>query len=216
MDCDVTLLVGTCDAPAYRALWPLFDKCLKKYWKVDCPIIFAGETIEVPGYKTVLSQGAWGGRILKTLEAIKTEYVIFILEDYLFARDITNEFIKEQENILIRFKAEKVQFDQLYPSGVYDLQHLEKELFRFRRNSNYLNSCQPALIKTEYLKKILLPDCNPWGFELSLNERTSGFNPTIILNNTGRIYFNAMRVGGNLEVGAQEFFEKENLEYKLC
>jgi len=217
MDSDksssVSVLVGTCDAEPYQKIWPLFDACFRKYWQVDCPVIFAGETIPVPGYETVLTEGAWGGRMLAALERVKTEYVIFFLEDYLLEKEIVSSFIYEQVNILERFKADKVMFDKLYEPGVYDLQSLGGELFRFNKKSGYLNSAQPAVWKTDYLKRVLLPDCSPWGWEIDLNSRTAAMNPTIILNNTGRIYFNFCRRGGRLEEGAAEFLEKEGLTY---
>lgn len=210
----LTVVIGSCDS--YKNMWKNFDILFKRYWNVDTNNIFVGETIPIPynGYKNVLPgiNLPWGQRILEGLDLVKTEYVCLLLEDYYFTENIDTNFIQQHIDILEERGADKVMFDKLYPPDIYSLIQLESDLFQFRRQSMYLNSVQPAIWKTDYIKDVLKPDYSPWDFELKGNFYTSTINPKILLKAREKsVYFNYSRVGGRLSEGWQEVFEKENL-----
>lgn len=213
----LSVLIGTCDL--YRPLWRNFDILYKRYWKLDTKNIFVGETIPIPyeEYYNVLPgiNLPWGLRMLEGLKQVSTPYVCILLEDYYFTETVSDDFISEHINILESYNADKVMFDKLYPSDVYSLTQLSENLYQFLTHSNYLNSIQPAIWRTDYLHKVLKPNYSPWQFELDGNSYAQTLNPKIILKAREKsVYFNYARVGGRVSEGWQEVFIKENLTHE--
>jgi hypothetical protein len=211
----LSVVIGTCDL--YSPLWKNFDILYKKYWNVDTRNIFVGETnpILYEGYENILPGNnlPWGYRMLQGINEVKTEYVCLLLEDYYFTEPITKKFIEEHISILEKYSAQKIMFDKLYPPDVYTLKQLENDLFLFDKNSQYLNSVQPAIWKTEYLKDVLKPSYSPWNFEVEGNGYTSMLNPTVLLKaREESVYFNFSRIGGRISEGWEKVFEKEGLK----
>lgn len=210
----LTVIIGSCDS--YQPLWKNFDILYKKYWNLETNNIFIGETIPIPyeGYHNVLPGNnlPWGYRMQQGLELVSTPYVCFILEDYYFTETISESFIQEHINIMEQMNADKIMFDKIYPPDVYSLTHLSDDLYQFNNHSMYLNSVQPAIWKTDYIKRVLHPSYSPWQFELDGNSFTQTLTPKIILKAREKsVYFNYARVGGRISEGWQEVFIKEGL-----
>jgi hypothetical protein len=155
----LTVVIGSCDS--YQSLWKNFDILYKRYWKLNTKNIFVGETIELPysGYENVLPglNFPWGQRMLAGLEQVTTPYVCFLLEDYYLTETISESFIQEHIDLLEQLDAHKVMFDKIYPPDVYSLTKLEEDIYQFDNHSMYLNSVQPAIWKTEYIKQVVHP-----------------------------------------------------------
>jgi len=214
MEDKLSVIIGSCDS--YQPLWKNFDILFKRYWNLNTKNLFIGETdpITYDGYENILPglNLPWGHRILCALEKVTTPYVCFILEDYYFTESITSDFIQEHIDILEQHDADKIMFDKLYPAGVYELKHIISDLYQFENHSQYLNSIQPAIWRTEYLKHVLKPEYSPWQFELDGNIFTQTLSPKILLKaRENSVYFNYARVGGRVSEGWQEVFIKEGL-----
>lgn len=210
----LTTVIGSCDS--YSSLWKNFDILFKRYWNLDTKNIFVGETIPLPydGYDNILPgiNLPWGERILTGLLNINTPYVCFLLEDYYLTESISDSFIQEHIDILEQYNAHKIMFDKIYPPDVYSLTKLSNDLYQFDNHSMYLNSVQPAIWRTDYLKHVLKPSYSPWEFELDGNEFTQTMNPIILLKaRQTSVYFNYARVGGRISDGWETVFIKENL-----
>jgi hypothetical protein len=209
---DLSVLIGSCDS--YNSFWKNFDILFKRYWNVNTENIFIGETIPIPytGYTNILpGKISWGERILIALENIKTEYIFFILEDYYLTESITSEIILEHISTLEEYSAHKIMLDIVTHSD-YRLTEIKPNLFKFNSNSMYLNSVQPAIWKTSYLKQVLRPEYSPWDFELKGNQFASTLNNTLLIQARNKpIYFNYVRVGGRISEGWEDVFKKENL-----
>lgn len=214
MNNKLTVVIGSCDS--YQPLWKNFDILYKRYWNLETNNIFVGETTPIPydGYYNVLpgKDLSWGYRMLQGLELVSTPYVCFLLEDYYFTETISESFIQDHINIMEQMNADKIMFDKIYPPDVYSLKHLSDDLYQFNNHSMYLNSVQPAIWKTEYIKQVLHPSYSPWQFELDGNSFTQTLTPKIILKAREKsVYFNYARVGGRISEGWQEVFIKEGL-----
>lgn len=217
MEDKVTVIIGSCDA--YQPLWKNFDILFERYWKLKTKNIFVGETIPIPyqNYTNVLPGAGrhWGFRMLEALNTVTTPYVCFLLEDYYFTETITETFIQEHIDILEQYNAHKIMFDKLYPPDVYSLNVLDSDLYLFNIHSMYLNSVQPAIWKTDYIKTVLHESYSPWQFELDGNAFTQKLNPIILLKAREKsVYFNYARVGGRVSDGWQEIFSKEGLTHE--
>lgn len=213
MNNKISVLIGSCDS--YSKFWHNFNILFDRYWKISTKNIFVTETKNVPYDKYITSLGgsgkSWGSRILSGLELIDTEYTFFILEDYYFTTTISEDFISKNIEALEKYSAQKILFDDPDPS-CYKLNSLEDNLFIFDNNSQYLNSVQPAIWKTSYLKSVLKPEYSPWDFEIKGNSYTKSLDPTILLRGLSKpIYFNFVRVGGKLSSGWQSLLDKEGL-----
>ena len=96
----------------------------------------------------------------------------------------------------------------------YTLEHLQDDLYKFKLSSDHLNSIQPSVWKTDYLKQVLKPEYSPWQFEVDGNAFTQTLNPTIILKARSKpVYFNFVRVGGRVSEGWEEICRRENLNF---
>jgi hypothetical protein len=211
---NISVLIGSCDA--YSPLWKNFDILFQRYWHLPTKNVLVSETIPFDNshYTTTTpGQGQWGLRILDALNKIDTEYVFFILDDYYLTEPFTQEFIDEHIALLEKHNAVKIMPDIDYGQPIYYLDHIEDDLYKFQMKSDYLNSVQPAIWKTDYLKKVLHPDYSPWDFEIKGNGYTRTLTPTILLKaRPEHMYFNFVRIGGRISEGWEELYKKENLQ----
>jgi hypothetical protein len=211
---NISVLIGSCDA--YSPLWKNFDILFQRYWQLNTPNYLVSETITFDNdlYKTITpGQLQWGERMLKALDEIDTEYTFFILDDYYLTEPFTQEFIDNHITILEEHNAQKIMPDIDYGEPIYCLENIQDDLYKFKMTSDYLNSVQPAIWKTEYLKQVLKPEYSPWNFEIEGNEYTKTLNPTILLKaRPEHMYFNFVRIGGRISEGWEQLYIKENLQ----
>jgi len=209
---NIDVLIGSCDNYSY--LWKNFDILFQKYWKLSTKNVLVGETINFnnPNYITVTpGVTPWGYRILKALELITSKYVFFILDDYYLTEPFTQDFINNHITILEKHNAVKIMMDIDYGKPIYHLDHIENDLYKFNIESEYLNSVQPAIWETKFLKKVLHPNFSPWDFETCGNEYTKTLNPLILLKARPKhMYFNLIR-RGMMDPGWKQLFLSENL-----
>lgn len=214
---NLGVLIGSCDS--YSKLWEPFQICFDRYWKHSTTNVFVTDTLDVPQYtetkfETVKAEGSWGSRMLKGLDAIKEDYIFFILEDYLFNYTYSEEDINKYIELCIKHNIDRLQ---LAPSGYQT--YLDEQvdgLNKFTPNSGYLVSMQPSIWKKEFIKKTLLPNYSPWDFELTGSRLLLNSDSNIFIDkNVPPVYFNAVRRGMNKSPGFNEFFERENLEKPL-
>lgn len=211
---NVSVLIGSCDA--YSPLWKNFDVLFRRYWNLNTKNVLVSETITFDNdlYQTITPGNLqWGERMLLGLNEIDTEYTIFLLDDYYLTEPFTQDFIDEHIKILESYNAQKIMMDIDYGEPVYLLEHLKDDLYKFKIKSDYLNSVQPSIWKTDYLKQVMKPNYSPWQFEIEGNVFTKTLDPTIILKaRPEHMYFNLVRIGGRFSEGWENLYIKENLE----
>jgi len=211
---NVSVLIGSCDA--YSPLWTNFDILFRRYWKLNTKNILVSETLPFDNehYTTLLPGNLqWGERMLKGLEEIDTEYTVFLLDDYYLTEPFTQEFVEQHISILEECNAQKIMMDIDYGEPVYYLEHLKDDLYKFKPHSDYLNSVQPSIWKTDYLREVMKPTYSPWQFEVEGNNFTKTLNPTILLKaRPEHMYFNFVRIGGRVSEGWEDLYIKENLD----
>ena len=203
-----TLLISSCDS--YLHLLPNFAALERKYFKVDCPKIFVGETEGADSFFSILpGKIPWGARILTALEEVKTEYVIFVLDDYFFSRQIKEEELNGYISLIEKYNADKLILDGHHPD--YRLRKLEEtDLYILENYSMYLTSIQFGLHKTDFLKKTIKSHYTPWDYEILGSIEVAALDPKILLKIAPRPYFGALR-RGQWEPGIDQFLEEEGL-----
>jgi hypothetical protein len=211
---NISVLIGTCDS--YSPLWKNFDILFQRYWQLETKNYLVSETLTYDNdlYKTItLGQLQWGERMLKALDEIDTEYTFFILDDYYLTEPFTEEFVQNHIKILEQYKADKIMMDIDYGEPVYHLEHIVDDLYKFKNHSDYLNSVQPSIWKTDYLKKVMKSEYSPWNFEVEGNAFTKTLDPLILLKKRDEhMYFNFVRIGGRISEGWEQVYLKEGLE----
>lgn len=210
---DISVIIGSCDK--YSKLWKNFDILFKKYWKINSRNILVSETKTFYNYNYITytpGKAEWGSRMIGSLNLIDTKYVFLILDDYYLTEYFTYDFIDNHIKIMENYNAVKIMCDIDYGEPIYSLDYLKEDLYKFKMSSDYLNSVQPAIWKTDYLKQVLKPNYSPWNFEIEGNEYTKTLNPTILLKARPKhMYFNLVRRGGILSEGWEQVYIKENL-----
>jgi hypothetical protein len=211
---NISVLIGTCDS--YSPLWKNFDILFQRYWQLKTKNILVSETITFENelYQTITpGQMQWGERMLLGLDQIDTEYTFFILDDYYLTETFSPEFVQNHIDILEQYGAQKIMMDIDYGEPVYYLDHIQDDLYKFKNHSDYLNSVQPSIWKTDYLKTVLKPGYSPWNFEVEGNAFTQTLHPLILLKKRiDHMYFNFVRIGGHVSEGWEQIYIKEGLE----
>lgn len=210
---SIATLIGSCDS--YSFLWKNFDTLFKKYCKFETKKYLVSETLsfENSEYLNILAgKNQWGSRILHGLNQIKEDFVFFVLDDYYFSSELSQKFMDDQINCMQKYNADKILFHPGNDVPWARLTRLEKDICKFNLDSDYLNSVQPGLWKTDYLKKVMNPNFSPWQFEIDGNAFTSSINPTILLRELeSPIYFNMVRRGRVLSNGFEQFLSSQGL-----
>ena len=207
MNCSV--LVMSCDA--YEDTWQPFFKLYKKYW--DCPYdtYICTEYKECKYAKTIKTTGSWTNRVRQALEQIKTEYVIFLLDDF-FLRNKVDQ--KRLDLVFTYFKPNIACFN-LEQVNNHKLAEPSLNGFKNRQNKQmYQCSCQPTVWNREKLINLLQEDMTPWEWETQILDSEYDF-----FINTGDLIFDIGYYGANWGIvrgkwatECIDLFEKENIK----
>ena len=211
---DLSVLIGSCDA--YKELWEPFQICFNRNWKHHTKNIIVTDTLEVPvttdtPLLTVKETGSWGKRMKKGLDSIASDYVLFLLEDYLLTYTYTEE---QLENYIYICKKHNIDRLQISPSGHQLYSNIEVDgVTKFSNNSQYLISMQPSIWKKSFLYEILFSEYSPWDFEIQGSNKllTQGYN-IFIDKKVPSVYFNAVRKGKQKSPGWEEFFQQQGIK----
>ena len=174
-----TMLVNSCDS--YSDVWVPFFTILKEQWKdIDIPIVLNTESktfnMEGLSIKTINVLGnmdkkiEWGERLIDVLNRIDTEYILFMLDDYLLDAPVQKKII---ENCVRWMDADRtiVTF-LLVPSGFYGKPGYVGDLnspypgFGMREKKDARLVAGPGIWRREELIKLTKPFEDPWVWEL--------------------------------------------------
>lgn len=168
----VGVLVSSCDA--YSDVWDPFFSLFFKYWP-RCPFpifLVSNELIHGDPRVTTLATGrnkSWSQSFLAALEVISTDYVIVLMEDYLFREAPDTSRIDYLVDFMDR---EQVDCLRLFPtppprgpiSGRDDLGELEV-------GAPHRVSLQAAIWRRSSLRSLVSENESPWEFESEGSKR---------------------------------------------
>jgi len=178
LDNKITVIYNTCDK--YEPLWNGFFTQFKKYWSGytgDIVLNTEEKSFAFEGLDIIRPVGkntgcSWSQRILNSLAAVSTPYVVMILDDFYFKSPVKTGVIDE-----CTARMDKDRDTMLFTFGWQPGKNIpdpESELFERRgRFAPYRVNAQIGLWRVSYLKKILRSYENPWQFELSGSFRSS-------------------------------------------
>jgi len=174
---DLTLICSTCDE--YSSLWPGFFTLLKRYWPdFDCDVILNTESkkFTFEGFNILTPHQnkfnlSWSMRLLKSLEEVKTEYVLLMLDDFYLKSFVNTTEITHCLEIMTKNDSIK--------SFVFAWQPGPNKSSRFNsyeqrgRFAPYRVNAQIGIWSVKYLKKIIREKETPWQFEVNGSFRSS-------------------------------------------
>ncbi len=206
----VTMVVNSCDA--YKDVWPLFFKAIDEYWperNFDIVINAESQLLDIKEdggpslhFDSGLSGDDWGARLIKTLNHIKTEYVIMVFDDYILESMI--DVCKV--NDIIHFMDVNTNAAVYYLNAVCLKSHVDDENSSYRllkdRVDYRLNSAPAVWRRKDLMSYVGIAD-NPWAWEVFGSYRTFGdgkdfYSPSSIKNN---IYDYQYKKGGAIYRG---------------
>ncbi len=168
---EYAVMVLSCDS--YKDVWPIFIKQFKKYWKeFEGTFFFNTETdrslkddtlqITFPD-KTYDTRKNWAGRFKDCLKQIEEEYVLVLLDDFVFTGQID---AAEIDKCLTIMKGDHsiACFNFRCIPGPFDGEILGKYVLANKKAEFRIN-LQAALWKKSFLMKFIRKHENPWQFE---------------------------------------------------
>lgn len=176
---NLTILINTCDS--YDDLWEPFFKLFKKFGGelAKCPIVlnteskkFTYEDLNISCPNNFDKTIEWGRRLKETLKTIKTDYVLFLLDDFFLQRPADTEtiaqcikWLDENKNVgafnFISIEQAKIEH-QTYKN--FCLMPLEMQ---------YRVNAQACVWRKDILDKSILDIESPWEWEIFGNIRNS-------------------------------------------
>lgn len=181
---NCTLLVNSYDGG--EDLWDGFFTTVKHEWKdFDMPIVlntesksysFEGLNIQTFQFYKPGQTVPWAKRLIRTLKAIQTDYVLFFLEDFWLEDKVDTEFL--EKSLCWMKENPDVAVLSFKPVCDYGPNIRDNRFERFEKRpqvGNYRFNCQAAIWRREKLIKYLRPHESPWEWELWGSRRSSRF-----------------------------------------
>ena len=91
----MTIFVASCDKNA--DLFEPFHHCIEKYWAKHPKVVYCTESVHNPYYKTIChdySLEQWTRRIRESLEEVKDDLVLFMVDDIFIRNKVDEKRIK--------------------------------------------------------------------------------------------------------------------------
>jgi hypothetical protein len=177
---DLTILVCSCDA--YEDLWYPYFEIFKNHWP-DCPYPLALNTesksyshdgLKIKTFEFYTEDEAknvdWSTRMIKTLEAIDTEFVLVTLEDHFLASPVDTKKFEEAFEIIKNHK----EITQLSFINRISKDVKTKRIGNFARipiNNYFRVNLDTAIWRRKRMLKTLRAGENAWEYELNATER---------------------------------------------
>lgn len=251
---NCTVLVNSCDS--YEDTWFPFFKLFKEYWS-DCklPIVlnterknfkYDGLNIQTFGlYKNVKRiKDSWSDRLLKTLDKIDSEYIIFLLDDFFIKEKVDVENLEKIFSLInadkdigaiyfVPVKPIMSKFDKPYlednnsklyvRSKSYNKRRFIKEFFSSEKCQDglYVVNAQAAIWRKETLVKTLRHGESAWDWETYGTMRATKMKEKFIELKSNTVFIYDVHTGGAIHRGVWvpdvviPLFEKHGINIDL-
>ena len=163
---DITILVSSCDK--YSDLWSPLFKLYHHYWpncKYDILLITEVLDANIPNVRSLqLGPGKdWSSLVLLALEQVKTDIVLFTLEDFFLRAPVDSNRIADLAEL---FRSQSLNMLRLIPRpGPNAPFPGSKKVGIIAKSAPYRVSTQAAFWSVDTLKDILVSGESAWEFE---------------------------------------------------
>lgn len=221
-----SVLVSSCDK--YKDAWIPFFTLIGKYWKNrPYPIFLNTETekatevagIPVTSISCPYKNCSWSKRLIHALKKIKSEYIIFMLEDFFIMSEVDQKEIDHCVKLMdANPNAANINFG--YGKDIESTDYIDTKYAKRSRNTGYYLNAQAAIWRRKMLIKILSPYESAWQFELFGSERAKLYPYDFIIKKDDvpifdyhtQLNFNLGIQKGMWMTGNVDFFEREGIK----
>lgn len=186
---ELTILVTSCKA--YEDVLEISEQLYSYYWK-DCPYARFLVVDEISNNKTYLNNftriivaGADTkyknqARLTHALEKIKTQYVLFLLEDMLICNKINTELIEYAVNTAKKYSVGCLRLNPVFFGKKISYFNCDDSLIEYDKHSPYRISYAPAIWNIDFLTKISKEFDNAGDFERKGSFLSNSYNDKIL------------------------------------
>lgn len=226
---NLTLFVHTTDS--FDDCWYPFFKLLEIFWP-DCGARiflntqnkdFFSETCEIHCTKIGTPGGAdmrknWSDRFLAGLEQVKTEYVLYVQEDYFLNAPVLSDKIEEYLQVFEHSDVKHINLMYGRKDGRLSQSHEHSDLFIIPQNASYRLCTQAGLWRKETLEKYTIPGESVWEWERRGTRRAQNSGEQFLCTDPWAVkhvfpYEPTGIVQGKwLERSVRELFKENNIE----
>ena len=219
------VLVSSCDK--YEDAWVPFFTLVGKYWS-SCPYPFYMNTetkkveqiagIPVTSISCPYQNCSWSKRLIHALRQIKSEYVIFMLEDFFIMSPVDQKQLDHSVELMdANPNVANINFG--YGKSVQSTEYIDPLYAKRSRETGYYLNAQAAIWRRKMLINVLSPYESAWQFELYGSERAKLYpydfiirkDDYVIFDYHTQLEFNLGIVKGMWLEGNVDFFEKEGI-----
>ncbi len=179
---DLSIVVFSCDK--YQELWAPFFELLFKNWpslktsNAQVPIYLVANAQKYDDHRVTMiniqNEKSWSDNALTVLAAVKTKYVLIVLEDYFFTR-IDEKRLLEVFNFM---KSTDIAYCQIAYNGTDVAIRKKAEVFpgvaQKDRYELWRTSLQSCIWRTKDMAHILRSGESIWAFEVAGTTRSQG------------------------------------------
>jgi len=171
---NYSILVNTTDS--FEDCWIPFFTLFKKYWADYTDKIYLNTETKVfsfPGLNIISVQNnkltpteniTWSQCLIKALESIEDNIVLYMQEDYFIKSNVKNKIIEEFVSMMNEKNIDCIHLTDQNTSGPF-LPSTHTDLWLINKKAPYRVSCQAALWKRSVLLQYIRAYENPWQFE---------------------------------------------------
>lgn len=226
---EFSILVGTSDK--YISLINGFLENLNKNWitnPFDIYVSLENKTYQGDKYPNVklinTASKDWSNRIYNTLKEIKTEYIIFLLDDYWVLDKIDDSVMIEIFDFVRKNKPNHISYLSKPENYFHNINYLGKtknlRFYETIKGQKYPYFIGVGYIyNVDFLKKILRKNETAWDFELNASFRYMNYKTT----KNYRFYADKDPLGymyggiihkGEVRPEAKIYFKKNHIDFK--
>lgn len=166
---DISIIVNSCDA--FSDCWRPFIHSVRKYWN-DCPwplyIISNNNSIATPEGISFIKVGEdkkFASNLKKAIEAIDSEYIIYLQEDYFLDKAVDQKSIEQH---LLYCKLNNIDYMRL---GMPFIKGEPVECYSVNKLTDKYALClQAAIWKKATLDNLLFEGWSGWDFEYKIQD----------------------------------------------
>ncbi len=186
------ILINTTDS--FEDAWVPFFKLFEKYWHNCTQKIylntekkhFSYPSLDIIPIKNSINlvndSLTWSECLIKALDYIEEDYVLYMQEDYFLRDYVDDKLINELFELMCYEDLDCIHLTDQSTPGPFNKQIYDK-LWEIKKNAEYRISCQAALWKKSDLKSHIKKHESPWYFEIYGSKRSKKYNHKIFVVN---------------------------------
>lgn len=209
---QLSILINSCDR--YSDLWPVFFELFSKYWP-DCPYpVYLGANEKQFNYPNLHTlrigvDDGWAQSAQRMMEAIDSEYILILLEDFFFFRPVDTQQVASLFNAMVDLNGAYLRLKPFPPPD--HIEPIHPNLGLIEPGAPYRVALQAAIWKKDVFLRLLKPGETPWQMELRGTVRSTQMPEAFFSVWKPVLYYQAGVTMGKWTPSALHFLRHENI-----